>query len=350
MNTKRYIRLLTATTITAASGISIPIAAEQFTPVDDTRWSVFVDNDSIAPDNHDRDYSFGFAFSLSSTSKNTLWGTFDIPLTAVDNAFALHLLNTKVIDYALEFGVIGFTPSDTKTSQPITDDRPYASLLYLTSSHTLLPSSQNDALTSSLTFGLLGIPIVGDIQNAIHTVASGEAIKGWRNQISAGGEPTVRYKLSWQKLLISESGVFDLKSGFQGSIGYLTEASWDLTLRAGQLRSQWWSFAPEAVDYGYKHGSISKSTEPEGFVWAGISIKARAYNAFLQGQFRDSEVSYDFNEIRHFIVESWLGYTHVFDDNFQFSYALRYESAELKTSRGDRSQLWGGLVFSHTFE
>ncbi|CAA0118632.1 Uncharacterised protein [BD1-7 clade bacterium] len=350
MDTKRYRHLLSATAITALSGTSCATAAEPVAITDDTRWSVFVDNDSVAPDNHDRDYSFGFAFSLSSPDKNTPWGASDIPLTAIDSVFALQLLDANVTDYALEFGVIGFTPSDTKTTQPITDDRPYASLLYLTSSHTLLPSSQSDAFTSSLTLGLLGIPIVGDIQNAIHTVASGDSIKGWRNQISAGGEPTVRYKLSWQKLLISESGVFDLKSGFQGSIGYLTEASWDLTLRAGHLRSEWWSFTPEAVDHGYKHGSISTSNEPEGFVWAGVSIKARAYNAFLQGQFRDSKVSYDFNEIRHFIVESWLGYTHVFEDNFQFSYALRYETAELKTSRGDRSQLWGGMVFSHTFD
>ncbi len=62
-------------------------------------------------------------------------------------------------------------------------------------------------------------------------------------------------------------------------------------MRAGRFNSPWWGFAPELTDYmaapvpteNYRGGR-------ELYVFLGARVKARAYNAFLQGQFRDSDV------------------------------------------------------------
>ena len=80
-----------------------------------------------------------------------------------------------------------------------------------------------------------------------------------------------------------------------------------------------------------------------------MAFKARAYNAFLQGQFRDSDVSYDSDEINHGIVEAWAGYTHSFNDGYRLSYTIRGHSSEIKSGAGDRSVLWGGLTLVKNF-
>ena len=99
----------------------------------------------------------------------------------------------------------------------------------------------------------------------------------------------------------------DVKTTVQGSVGFLTETSASISLRAGRFNSPWWGFAPELTDYmaapvpteSYRGGR-------ELYVFAGARIKARAYNAFLQGQFRDSEVRYSY-EVEPLLAEAWIG-------------------------------------------
>jgi hypothetical protein len=87
----------------------------------------------------------------------------------------------------------------------------------------------------------------------------------------------------------------------------------------------------------------------EHYFWTGISLKARAYNAFLQGQFKDSEVTYDSDELNHGIVEAWVGYTVALAEGYSFTYSIRGHTSELKQGVGDRNVLWGGLQITKTF-
>ena len=76
---------------------------------------------------------------------------------------------------------------------------------------------------------------------------------------------------------------------------------------------------------------------------------ARGYNVFLQGQFRDSEVTYDSDQLNHMIVEAWLGYTQSFASGWRLSYVLRGHTSEVREGAADRNLLWGGLIIARTF-
>ncbi len=132
-------------------------------------------------------------------------------------------------------------------------------------------------------------------------------------------------------------------------MGYLTEASWGLSFRAGKIISPWASFNPELISYGEKSTySNDPSTTNEQYFWSGFSLKARFYNAFLQGQFRDSDFSYKYSDLRPIIAEAWVGYTYAFRQGYRVSYVLRAQTSELKNGDGDRNLVWGGLVFAKT--
>ena len=195
----------------------------------------------------------------------------------------------------------------------------------------------------------MGLDLAGDIQNGVHKVIGSDRAEGWEHQVSDGGEPTFRYAVARQKILPVSTDNLEVKSTVEGSLGYLTEARWSLSFRAGRLHTPWWQTSPELAHYGERNNATAMSQDHEHYLWGGIALVGRAYNAFLQGQFRDSEVSYDSNELNHGVAEAWLGYTWAFSDGYRLSYVLRGHTSELKDGVGDRNVLLGGLVFAKTF-
>ena len=132
-------------------------------------------------------------------------------------------------------------------------------------------------------------------------------------------------------------------------MGYLTEASWGMTLRAGSIHTPWYSFNPELTSYGERSIPTDLGKADEHYFWAGFALTARAYNVFLQGQFRDSEVTYDSGDTNLGIAKAWAGYTHVFDSGYSLSYSLRGQTSELKNGDGDRSSYWASLSLTKFF-
>ena len=133
----------------------------------------------------------------------------------------------------------------------------------------------------------------------------------------------------------------------------LTEASVALTLRWGRIHTPWWSFVPERAEYMMEPAPVFGGASPDGprelYAWAGIKGRARLYNAFLQGQFRDSDLTYDFEDTRPLIGELWAGVTAELAAGYRLSYVLRYQSSELRTRPGDRDLFWGGVSVSRSF-
>lgn len=75
-------------------------------------------------------------------------------------------------------------------------------------------------------------------------------------------------------------------------------------------------------------------------------MKARAYNAFLQGQFRDSDHELNASDLNVLLAEAWVGNTHTLGRDIELSYVLRVQTSEIKEGEGDRTLAWGGLVIS----
>ena len=313
-------------------------------------WSFTLDNDALVPVNRDQDYTYGLSVAATGTRARDFLLSLDTPLSWLDRALGVDGIgSSSVHGHGFEAGLFGFTPEDKSASEPLYDDRPYASLLYASSSRVQVNPHNRVAWHSTLTVGVLGLDLAGDLQNGFHQMIGSNRAEGWEHQISQGGEPTARYSVARQKTLAISSDNLEVKSTVEGSLGYITEARWSLSFRAGQLGTPWWQSTPELTRYGERNNAQPLRDRSEHYLFGGISLVGRGYNAFLQGQFRDSEVTYDQDEVNHAIAEAWLGYTWGFGNGYRLSYVLRGHTSELRDGDGDRDVLWGGLVFSRSF-
>lgn len=311
-------------------------------------WAFSLDNDIFSLSERDQDYTGGIAITYNGSKAK------DFPLAPHSTLSQInHTLDTDtkgdIEGHSLEIGAFGFTPEEITATDPLAGDRPYASLVYVSALSERIDSTSNTAWISSLTVGVLGLDIVGDAQNSLHEKFDGDTAQGWKNQISEGGEPTARYSIAKQKLALNFKH-FELKASSAVSLGYLTEVSHSLSFRAGHISSPWWNLKAELSNYGEQpNAGMDKPTRSEHYLWGGAMVKYRVYNAFLQGQFRDSELSYRSRDLNQALIEAWLGYTFALPNDYKFSYVLRGHTSELKSGQGNRDLLWGGLILSKTF-
>ncbi len=313
-------------------------------------WAFAFDNDLLAPGHRDRDYTYGRNLTYSGITAIDAGISLKAPLAIIDRWLGLQQLTNNVQNnYSVETGLYGFTPKNITQEQINESDRPYASIIYLSSSHEQLNADNNVAWKTTLTLGVLGLGIAGELQNVAHEQVSGKEARGWNHQISNGGELTGRYTIARQHYLESFSDSLEMKSTLQASVGYLTETSWSLSLRSGKIISPWVTFNPDLITYGEKSTySNNTSSSNEHYFWAGFTIKARFYNAFLQGQARDTDFSYSYDSLRPMILEGWAGYTYAFKQGYRISYVLRAQTSEIKQGDGNRNLVWGGLIFAKT--
>lgn len=333
-----------------------PAQPGSFQVIDDTateplpqheNWAIALDNDIFVPASRDQDYTYGINFTQSGEDIRDAVLSLNTPLSFLDRAIGFYA-NSQFREerYIRELGTFGFTPEDITISTPNPNDRPYASLIYLSSAREQIDWINSRAWKSTLTLGLLGTRIAGSLQNHVHDETDSKRAEGWDNQISEGGELTARYQLALQQQLHISDGV-ELKSTLQASAGYLTEASAGLSFRYGDINSSWASFNPDLTSYGEKasfDGNINIVSE--NYFWGGVALKVRAYNAFLEGQFRDSAVSYDRRDLNSLLLEAWLGYTIAFRNGFRLSYVLRGHTSEVRNGDGDRNLLWGSITLA----
>lgn len=319
-------------------------------------WTVAFDNDLLALGDRDFDYTGGVAVTLTGRRAADWWFTLDPVLGGLEflvpgrgtgpDYFTMH---------AVQFGALAFTPDDLNATEPIRDDRPYASLLFMSSSRTYVKHPLEPVYQTSFKFGLLGLDYVGDVQKWIHeSLDLDEIPEGWDFQISDGGEPTVQATWSRQSLLASNfqsaRSEYELKWSVGGSAGLVTEGDVSLSLRWGRINTPWWSFTPEQAEYLSRPAPVvGGSVRPdvrELYVWGGLKARARVYDVYMQGQFRDSEVTFRSDQLEHLLGEAWFGVTWQASREYRLSYVARYQTNEIEDGSGSRSILWAGFLIS----
>lgn len=328
-------------------------------------WTVHVDNDLFAFTNKDRDYTAGVSVTLGGADDNALSGALDwldsraplAPPAGDDEKLGQSSgSGSPETKHSFEVGLVLFTPQDLEASRPLRDDRPYANLAYVSSSRLSHEPGSRVAHQSSLTLGILGLPFAEGLHRAVHDAVGSPEPMGYDHQISDGGEPTFRYALSKYRLLHEGSyggRPFSLRLGTTASIGYLTEANAELEFRWGNLRVPWWVSLPSASDYaGHPPMKFADEAAPSGIrllVSGGVTARARAYNSFLQGQFRDSDVTFRSSRLNHLLLEAWIGLTTVFPNDLRVSYTVRRQTEEIQDGRGARSFTWASIGVAKAF-
>lgn len=322
-------------------------------------WAVYIDNDLFSSAETDRDYTGGLAVTLSGRRAQEFLLSTDSWLDTIDRWVRFDTLYKQSPHFQLhsfEYGFTLFTPRDTSIVEPILDDHPYASLFFIANTEQTVKPADKISYQSTLTLGILGLPVAEDVQVSLHQLTGTALPKGWENQISYGGEPTAKYTVSAQKTLSNIYRVsaidYDIKANVEANIGYSTDINAGFSGRWGRINTPWWSFNPHQAEYINLGSPVVADrldgSKSEFYFWAGFNIKYRFYNAILQGQFRESAVSYSRDQLESFIYEAWMGVTREFATGFNASFFVRGRTAEIKGPNA-RKPLWGGFIFSRSY-
>lgn len=91
-----------------------------------------------------------------------------------------------------------------------------------------------------------------------------------------------------------------------------------------------------------------KTHDPEFYLWFAGNYQYRFYNALLQGQFRDSIVTFNDDELEKTAVDLTVGITREITNDIRVSLFYRQRSAALKLPDA-RKPKWGGIVISKSY-
>jgi hypothetical protein len=322
---------------------------------DDVGGSIVLDEHLLTDPQHDRDYNGGGEITFSGERALRCGYWLDQLLLLVDDQIGFDRPGWQAA-HAFAAGLLIFTPGDLGARQVVAGDRPYASLFFVSSGRRYTNPEADVAYDSSLTVGVLGLAAAESVQRALHSITGSTQPKGWSHQISDGGEPTARYSLARQALLSEHQQPgwsLDSKWTAAASVGAVTEGSIALNMRSGRIFSPWWAFTPEQNTYVQETQPgtppLDVHSRSELFMLLGARFKLRAYNAFLEGQFRRSDLRYSSDSINHALGEAWVGVEYRNSAGIEIRYLARWESPELRSGMGSRSIVWGSLEFAKSF-
>jgi hypothetical protein len=338
--------------VAAACGTSPALAADPPEAGTPSRWSVIVENDALTGDTSDRDYTAGFSVALTGTAAQRIVKPNYRALEWLDKGLSVDRVHfsERVAHHedGVSMSLLMFTPDDIANPRPIPTERPYANLLSITHARFSLDSTSGVLHESSFTLGLLGSGVAETLQRGLHRVAGDAVPAGYRYQISDGGEFTARYSVVRRSLLAEggSRGRFDAHYSLEGSVGFVTEAAVGIGMRWGELGSPWWS-APLQTSYAARTvpGAFDGRTRgrDDFYLWAGVSLRARLYNALLQGQLRDNEFAFAASDLEPFVLDAGVGVTKRFG-RLLFGYAVRYHTREIRAGLGARDVVWAGFT------
>lgn len=354
MAASRYITITTAALVLFFPGLFCqPVIAESFDQ-ELQGWGFFIEQDLFylidSDKNEDRDYTIGLNLGIYG-DKAAVTPLYD-GLLAVDSFLGLEeKRNNYNKQRIMNMGVAVFTPDDLSNPDPIYDDRPYASLVYLSNEITSIAENRKSAVFSEFSIGLLGLRIAEEVQTLIHKLQRGISGRdtpvdpqGWQNQISDGGELTFKYGVEYKQLL-TQSSWYDLSYATSANIGYFTDLNASLLLRTGKRVSHFASY-----DYGTPQGGYTNmnNIKQDNFVFFNYQIKGVVYNELLQGGFRGSEVTFSSDQIERLVHYFSVGWSMTTDGGTRFTLAQYMHTPEFK-GPNSRSHYWGGFYLTFPF-
>jgi Uncharacterized protein conserved in bacteria (DUF2219) len=264
------------------------------------------DNDNLPhPGNTLRDDNYSAAYEFRINGRVVAQTGATRPLEGLDWLTRMNRRHARGVRRFHSAQLLGqvYTPDRIDTSEVQLDDRPYASLLALTVSRTSVGGAAFDrAWSSEFSVGLLGLDVAGDLQRLVHRTRrwmTGNQVpvdpRGWRNQISAGGEPTALYRIGYQRHLAGDGALaprkhWQIVGGLESSVGYHTTAAASVSARLGAFTSQFWE-SPRGIASASAGPYAAPATDGRPWDLFGFGVvrpRVVAYNALIQGQFRDS--------------------------------------------------------------
>ncbi|MEZ5416233.1 MAG: lipid A deacylase LpxR family protein [Vicinamibacterales bacterium] len=287
-----------------AAALAEPRAGDDAREPSFSGLSLLHDNDglpNLGNTYRDDNYSAGMALRVSGRAIHD-W-RLTAPLQGLDWLTRVSRRHQAAALTAHGLVVVGaaYTPNDLTSTAPQRDDRPFASLLGVTVRRQSVTADLDRAWTSELTVGALGLGAARAVQTLLHRTRrwmTGNPVPpdpiGWPNQIASGGEPTALYRVAYDRRLAGArpgpgSRRWQITGGVEGSVGFQTNLAATVAARAGVFTSEFWEFATGTLSPGLgrqRRDAVGRRWEL--FVFGAARPRVVAYNALLQGQFRDS--------------------------------------------------------------
>lgn len=308
---------------------------------------IYLDQDLFVPfTNEDRDYTMGIAFEFFWAKNKGLY-PLDNLVRQTAELMGIENFDENIV-YSFMLGTLAYTPDDLSDTQPIYDDRPYSSLIYL--SNKRVRADDKNALAVEMLLGIIGTNLSREVQTAFHSFYRNIAgtiepvePKGWSHQISDGGELTVRLRLSRSQLQFSNPGLWDIATTVGFSLGFQTNISVSAAVRLGNIKSKFWSLPYDPVSRG---NFLPDPHKDEWYFWSSFRAHLVGYDALLQGQFRHSDVKFSSDEIERVVYDGGLGLTFGFEKS-QLTISANTKSSDLKLT--SRRQVWGSINYLYYF-
>lgn len=221
--------------------------------IEDSRGSFGIDFDQdflldwIPNTNYDRNYTQGTAFSYSKYNLDESFLFF--PLNIFNNIHFLSVKNgsIKKLPASVSLGVTAFTPREIADSlNPIIGDRPFANIVFLSTTKRYFNSKTKTLGTVSFSYGYIGSNIGNTFQSFAHqNIITGRPTNiGWQYQISNGGRPAFLFSHTATRAIINKSrkcnnsNWLETSLGYKLSIGWLTSIAANTTIKVGNFSKQ----------------------------------------------------------------------------------------------------------------
>ena len=308
---------------------------------------LYIDQDLFVPfANEDRDYTMGVALEFFWAKDDGLY-PFDNLVRQTAELLGMESSEKNIV-YSFMLGTLAYTPDNLANTQPIYNDRPYSSLIYL--SNKRVRADDKNAIAAEVLLGVIGTNFSRDAQSGFHSIYRDIAgttdpvePRGWTNQISDGGELTMRLRLSNSRLQLSEAGLWDFATTYGLSLGFQTNISASLAFRLGDIKSEFWSIPFDPVSRG---NFLPSSPRSEWYFWTAARAHLVGYDVLLQGQFKPSDVVFTSDEIEHVVYDGAIGLTVGFEKS-QLTFSANIKSSDLKLTT--RNQVWGSVNYLYHF-
>ncbi len=309
---------------------------------------IYVENDTrnIGGPGVDKAYSNGLKLSFVAAENDVpIWAK---PFVNSSQAFRQALKGSQN-NFGIAIGQQIYTPTDTKNTELILDDRPYAGWLYLGFS-TQFKTRQNSH-SIEIDLGIIG-PESGaeNIQNGFHKAIAIDGTYGWKNQLAT--EPTLQVSYQQRVRFLewvdsSKKKYFDVIPLFGGALGNVTiDAHVGSIVRYGiDLPDDFGPTRPSSTDGDnfvtpVENGKLQKSSFYIFISGRGIGV---ARNIFLDGNtFKSSHRVKKYP----FILETEMGFAAVYQ---RVSLVWRYVTRSPEFEQRSTVNSFASVSIGYTF-
>ncbi|CAM2972862.1 lipid A deacylase LpxR family protein [Vibrio rarus] len=287
---------------------SIFVASTPVMSYAETSRSFFfgIDNDSIVTT--DKDYTNGLFFVYSSELSISNNDFFDSLPGSYFSADASGTIRHK---YSIELGQKMWTPEDIENPDPIANERPYAGLLYVSSTlYSISPSAVN---TYNLMLGTVGPNAYAEeTQKYVHSIIKSEDPQGWHNQIDNQFIFNLAYNRTqkWWQSPVSGNTTHEFTTPSRVMLGnYRSEVATGVMWRWGSQLQQ--SFASAKIsNESTIDPSLIMQTTTAWYLFAGVEGRVRFNDITIDGERPDQGITA--NQVQHFQGTASVGVTGVY--------------------------------------